>query len=378
VNKYILALVVFVVIISGLLVSHQDDPISTSGMSIQQLLAGDNNQGFSRAIATKDFQFPKDHGPHPDYRNEWWYLTGNLEDENKNRFSYQLTFFRRALTVSNSTENGWLDSNIYMAHFALSNHQTGEFIAREKFGRNGAGVAGAQSMPFHVWLDDWEIISTNTSGNIFPLTLRAKNEHYVLDLLLNPRKPLVLQGDKGLSQKSYESGNASYYYSFTRLDSRGTLIHNNNAKHLKGNSWLDREWSTSALSKQQQGWDWFSLQLDDGRDVMFYQLREKNGNSSPFSSGVLVDVEGGTLTLDNQHVTLTPVEYWQYKQSSYPIKWQLQIRHPQFQRDWIISAPIQNQHLKLSVSYWEGAIDVIDQATNTNLGHGFLEMTGYE
>lgn len=373
-NKYTLAFaVVLVMIIAALAINQNSRPSSTT-MSIQQLLAGNDNAGFSRAIEVKDFHFPKDHGPHPDFRNEWWYLTGNLEDENGLRYGYQLTFFRRALAASNSTENGWMDNNVYMAHFALSNHQTGEFIAREKFGRNGAAIAGAQSTPFHVWLDDWEIISANKDGSLFPLTLRAKNEKYTLDLSLTPEKPLVLQGDKGLSQKSREIGNASYYYSFTRLNSSGTLTDQNGSSHVNGYSWLDREWSTSALSKQQQGWDWFSLQLDDGSDVMFYQLREHDGTASPYSSGIVVNAHGDIITLDNKHVSLTPIEYWY----QYPIKWQLHIQHPQFKRHWIISAPIQNQLLQLSVSYWEGAIDIIDQATNKNLGYGFLEMTGYE
>ncbi|MEE8056276.1 MAG: lipocalin-like domain-containing protein [Pseudomonadales bacterium] len=385
-------------ILAFLFLLNTDDKKNSSGsMDVTTLLAGENNEGFSKAIKVRPFTFPADHGPHPNFRNEWWYITGNLWDENNTRYGYQLTFFRRGLVPqSNNKENhaqnnaGWNDKNIYMAHFAISNHHTGEFIAREKLGRNGANVAGAIATPFHVWLDDWAIQSER-DGSLFPLTLKAENSSLAIELTLDTDKPIVLQGNQGLSQKSAETGNASYYYSFTRLNTSGTLtqqpastIEPNSSNKpatkqhtVHGSSWLDREWSSSALSREQQGWDWFALQLHSGEEVMFYRLRNKDGSASRFSSGVLVSADGHSIPLTAKSVTLTPIKYWQKGEHRFPIEWRIQIASNNLTRDWTISTPIKDQLLEVSVHYWEGAIDVVDSNSRAPSGYGFLEMTAY-
>ncbi len=372
-------------------VNTRDAINNDDSMTVSSLLSGQYDNGFSKAIEPRPFLFPDDHGPHPAFNTEWWYITGNLWDQDQTRYGYQLTFFRRGLLPQLKNNTGWQDKNIYMAHFAISNHQTGEFIANEKFGRNGAGIAGAQATPFRVWLDDWQIYSVNKES-FFPLKLKAKNTVLAIELTLNTDKAMVLQGERGLSQKSAEQGNASYYYSFTRLNTTGTLINfpkeskpqetpskgnKPTVSNLRGASWLDREWSTSALSKEQQGWDWFALQLKSGEELMFYRIRNKDGSVNSFSSGVLIDTEGHSTPLDTQSVTLTALKYWQKDNHQYPVQWRMQMTINNISKDWIISAPLEHQLLEVSVHYWEGAIDVMDNESKENIGVGFLEMTGY-
>lgn len=391
-SAQLLATIIVLIVVPAsfiLLFSNRATESTVGAMNISELLGAEDSAGFRKAIAVRQFNFPADHGPHPSYRDEWWYITGNLWDKKNHRYSYQLTFFRRALSAKiedpldrPSTSNNWQDNNIYMAHFAISDHNKNTFVAIEKFGRSGAGVAGAQSSPFRVWLDDWQVQSSSTNpGQFFPLTIQAQNEFLSLELTLSSDKPIVLQGDRGLSQKSAETGNASYYYSLTRLQSNGTINYRNHADEnieVNGSSWLDREWSTSALSREQQGWDWFALQLDSGEELMYYRLRQQDGQTSPYSAGIVVSASGATTALDKRHVQLTPVAYWEKSNHRFPIKWRMQITDDNGQRrDWIVSAAIKDQLLDLSVRYWEGAVDVFDQHTQQPVGVGFLEMTLY-
>jgi predicted secreted hydrolase len=350
----------------------------TQAMNVSTLLANNNSNLFEKAEPDHRLIFPRDHGPHDMFRNEWWYITGNLFDESKQRYGFQLTFFRRLLSPSQK-DNRWQDNTITMAHFALSDHKTGQFFSAEKLGRSGAGVAGAQLSPFKVWLDDWQISSIATAGDqFFPLKLKAKSAELSLELTLTELKPITLQGVQGYSQKSEDPNNASYYYSFTRLKTEGTLSYQEKNLAIEGYSWLDREWSTSALAKNQQGWDWFALQLNNGDDLMFYQIRHNDGTSSAFSSGIIVTNDHQKIPLTQSHVSLSATQHWTNRYGQrFPVQWQMTINHDLYHADWIIRSPIQDQFLDLSVRYWEGAIDVLDAKNHQPLGLGFLEMTGY-
>jgi predicted secreted hydrolase len=192
-------------------------------------------------------------------------------------------------------------------------------------------------------------------------------------LRVEPAKPFVLQGDRGLSQKGPGSGNASYYYSYTRLSTDGIVVVDGDTLSVSGSSWLDREWSTSALGPDQVGWDWFSLQLDDGRDLMYYQLRNRDGSASRFSEGVLVDENGTKTSLGRSDVRLTVQDRWTTPDGSrtYPVAWRLQV--PEENVDLQIRAAFPDQEMDVSVRYWEGAVGVNGSAT----GRGYVEMTGY-
>ena len=346
-----------------------------TSVSVADAMAGDTT-GYRRATEVRPFTFPADHGPHPGYKTEWWYVTGTLTGPDAQPYGYELTIFRLGLAPPDAdsaptASGGWRTNQLYMAHFAVTNGADETFHAFERFQRGGAGLAGARADPFRVWLDNWSM--TGSEDSPFPMQLQVQEEGIGIDLTLRPAKPRVLQGDRGLSQKGPGSGNASYYYSYTRLDTDGTLALNGDTLSVTGASWMDREWSTSALGPEQEGWDWFSLQLDDGRDLMYYQLRRTDGSPSEFSEGVIVDPDGGTQRLDRSDVSIEVLDTWTSPDGAhtYPVEWRLRV--PGENIDLEITSLIPNQELDVSVRYWEGAVRIEGSAA----GRGYVEMTGY-
>ncbi len=359
--------------IIGLLAGCGNEPEDPSAVDVQAALGDSDTSGYERAYAPRSFQFPQDHGPHPNFRNEWWYVTGNLIAENDRRFGYQLTLFRIAVSPNDPpTDSPWRTRQVYMGHFALTDVERGEHRAFERFARGAVGLAGARGQPFRVWLEDWELAGSGDAT--FPMSLRAQEEGIGLALTLENERNPVLQGDRGLSRKSGEPGNASYYYSYTRLPTFGRITLGNDILNVVGSSWLDREWSTSALGAEQTGWDWFALQLDDGRDLMFYRLRRRGGGTDRHSQGVLVGPDGTTRHLDHEDVLLEPLEFWTSPETGdrYPSAWRLTI--PAESLVLRVTAVVDDQEMTLTVRYWEGAVDVEGDAT----GQGYLEMTRYE
>jgi len=354
------------------------DEALDASVSVAEAMSGDTT-GYRRAETVRSFQFPADHGPHPGYKNEWWYVTGTLSGPDGTPYGYELTIFRSALTppadsaalVRTVSTSGWRTNQFYMAHFALTNGGRERFRSAERFGRGGAGLAGAQAEPFRVWLEDWSMQSVGT--DTFPVRLRAQTEEAAIDLEITPEKPMVLQGDRGLSQKGPGSGNASYYYSYTRLATEGTVVAGSDSVRVEGTSWLDREWSTSALGPNQEGWDWFALQLEDGRDLMYYQLRTDEGAPSRFSEGVLVGPDGEAQPIRRTDISLEVLDTWTTPDGrrTYPVAWRLQV--PDEDLDLRVEALLPNQELDVSVRYWEGAVRVEGSAT----GRGYVELTGY-
>ena len=308
---------------------------------------------------------------HPEYATEWWYLTGNLQTESGRRFGYQFTLFRVGLRPGEPLkDSAWRTQQIYMGHIAISDAAGARHYSAERFARAAAGLAGVRVAPFEVWLGPW---SMRANTGLFPLTVSAQNEDIGLSLQLQSGdKPLVLQGERGLSRKSATPGNASYYYSFTRLPTRGELRIGNTVYTVQGDSWMDREWSSSALDRDQAGWDWFALQLDDGRDLMYYQLRNKQGGMHAFSRGSLVEKDGSVRTLQPDQVKLTPLRHWQTEDGvRYPVSWRLQVA--EFQLDLEVQALLDDQQMDHSVRYWEGAVEV----SGSHPGRGYLELSGY-
>lgn len=350
----------------------------SSGINVSSALGGGDNAGYQRAYQPRSLQFPEDHGPHPDFRNEWWYVTGNLADEKGQQFGYQLTLFRIALSPTAPVADSiWRGQQVYMAHFALTDVAGQRHYGFERFSRGAAGLAGAQAAPFRVWLENWQLVSLQS--DLFPLRIQAEEQQIKIDLMLNTGKAMVLQGNQGLSQKSAEPGNASYYYSFTRLPTQGVVTIGDQSLTVSGASWLDREWSTSALGSDQSGWDWFALQLDDGRDLMFYRLRRKDGGMDSFSQGLLVAADGSARLLRGHELELQPVGKWISSASGdrYPASWRLRL--PAEKLDLVITPKVTDQEMRLSVRYWEGAVAVSGQANGKAIGgQGYLEMTRYE
>jgi predicted secreted hydrolase len=355
-----------------LITACTQDSVQTPAMNLQQVLGGEADESYLRAVEPRVFTFPDDHGPHPGFRNEWWYLTGNLAAEDGRRFGYQLTFFNLQLPRSAITDSAsnWHSERIWMAHFAVTDAAGRQHYAFERFARENPGLAGAQVEPFSVWLEDWRIRGTAGSADL-PWQVQATEEDIGLDLQLSSAKAPVLQGDAGLSRKSATPGNASYYYSLTRLPTRGTLQLGNETLEVTGNSWLDREWSTSALDVDQTGWDWFSLQFDDGTELMYYQLRDLQGQAHPFSAGKHMANDGTTTTLSSQELVLDALTHWTSPTGiTYTTTWSMKTRN----LDLKIEAVLPDQWMNLSLPYWEGAVVVIDQTSGALLGRGYLEM----
>ncbi len=351
---------------------------SVSPAQPPRLASGAAPDGFARALAPQDFVFPRDHGPHVDYQTEWWYYTGNLQAENGDRYGYQLTIFRRGLTPGAAPTGGLLTNQVYFAHFAVTDVARADHRASERFSRGAGGLAGARSEPtYAVWLEDWRVDSLNADGSA--VRLHASDPGMALDLELRSVKPPALHGDRGLSPKSVAPGNASYYVSYTRLTTTGTLTLDERVLTVSGDSWFDHEWSTSALGPQGQGWDWFSLQLSDGREVMLFQIRNVDGTLDPVSGGTLIAVDGGTTRLSADDVQLQPLESWTSPRTgaAYPIAWRVRI--PAQGLDLTVRAQIPAQEMPLTFSYWEGAVVIAGNSDGQPIsGFGYLEMTGYQ
>jgi predicted secreted hydrolase len=349
---------------------------------------------FPRVEGPRPFDFPLDHGAHPDYQTEWWYYTGNLSTPDGRRFGYQLTFFRRALLPSSQTpprQSGWSTGQVLMAHFAVSDIGANRFHAFERLSRCAAGLAGALPIPqqperpFRVWIDDWQVQESAAPGacpqpDARPCryTLTAAQGDVAIELNLEDMRGPLLQGEDGFSRKGPEVGQASHYYSLTRLQADGTITIDGRRFPVSGWSWMDHEWSTSALSEQQIGWDWFSIQLDGGVDLMVFQIRRADGSIDPFSSGMLVYPDGRSLPLDQQAFSILVQDSWKSPHSGavYPARWSVSV--PEAGLELEISPHMADQELNVSYSYWEGAVRVQGRLDGAPVaGNGYVELTGY-
>ncbi len=350
-------------------------------LSVADMLGSGDAGSFARAVAPRQFDFPADHGPHPAFRTEWWYFTGNLSGTGpaaERDFGYQLTFFRSALGGDpEPRESAWAASQVYMAHFAVAapGGPDGGFYSFERFARGAAGLAGAELGPFRVWVEDW---TAEGGDGMPPIRLRAATKEATIELDLAPGKPPVLQGDRGLSRKGREPGNASYYYSLTRLPTRGRISLAGETFEVSGASWMDREWSTSVLGEGVVGWDWFSLQLDDGRDLMVYQLRREDGSADPLGAGALVAADGVSTTLAASDYRIEPLGTWRSPRTgrAYPSSWRLSL--PAEGLELELEPLLADQELSHSFVYWEGAVRFAGTASGQPVaGRGYVELTGY-
>jgi len=362
-----------------------------------ELGPGPGLDGFARAIGVRPIVLPADHGPHFDYQTEWWYYTGNVAAADGRRFGFQLTFFRRGLSPGPPPDGPGLSSNqVYFAHFAIADMAGRRHVAVERFSRGAGGLAGAIADPFAVWLEDWKAESSRErdgpdasgDGRRVRLTARDAGAGLELDLELAATKPLVAHGDRGLSPKGDEPGNASYYVGYTRMAARGHLGTPGASLALPevqvaGEAWFDHEWSTSALAEGAVGWDWFSLQLDDGRDLMLFQIRADSGGIAPASGGTLVERDGRSRRLSREDAAVEVLDHWTSPESGgrYPSRWR--VRVPSAGLDLIVEPSLEAQEVRTSFVYWEGAVRVAPVSPPLGPrprpvgGAGYVELTGY-
>lgn len=338
------------------------------------------------AVPGYEYSFPRDHSAHPDYRVEWWYYTGNLESQTGHRFGYQLTFFRVGVTRGLSNPSRWALRDLYMAHFAISDIDRQRFHSFDRINRAGIGWAGADSLDSYrsdsdskrirIWNEDWEAKISEASH-----MLQAAENRYALDINLEPTKDEVIHGENGVSRRGPSSANASHYYSVSRARSSGEITVEGERFDVVGLSWIDHEFGTSFLDEKQTGWDWFSIQLEDGRDLMLFQIRREDGSIDPHSSATLIDMSGKPTHLAIADFSLEPGDFWQSPRSGarYPVGWRVSL--PRYDLQLTITAAFEDQELRTpestGVTYWEGSIIARDTKNGSIRGRGYLEMTGY-
>jgi len=345
---------------------------------IRTAMAVEND--WKQAAGPWQWSFPRDHGAHPEFRTEWWYFTGNLKDKDGRRYGYQLTFFRQGLVYKPSQpDNPWSIRDVYLAHFAIVDETSGKFWHYDQASRSGPGLAGAKIGSMNVWTLDW---SAKMTDNI--IHLKARKDEMALELELSPRKPKIFHGNKGLSAKGPNPGQASYYYSFTDLASKGTIQTevSKNPVAVTGTSWFDQEFGSNVLSSDQVGWDWFGIHLSDGRDIMLFQLRKKDGTIEASSSGTIIEKDGTSRYLRQSDIMLNVKAQWKSPKSggTYPAKWEIKI--PSTGIDITLAPIAANQELvteaSTGVTYWEGAVSGsgISRGASVTV-EGYAELTGY-
>ena len=345
-------------------------------------LAADTSQEFRIATEGYRYAFPRDHGAHDEFRTEWWYYTGQLTTKDGRPFGYQLTFFRRGMPrdQTKTLPSQWAVTQLYLAHFAVSDLSQGRFHYAEKISRAGLGKAGAARDRLHVWIDRWSAESPSAAPGT--QTLQAADGDLAIQLTVSPRKPLVVHGTDGISHKGSATGQASHYYSFTRLATTGTLSIGAERFDVTGNSWMDHEFGSADLGKDLVGWDWFSLQLDDQRELMLYRLRRTDGSADPASSGTVIDRDGQGHHLSIGDFTMEPTSYWtsQTSQARYPQRWRLTIPSQQLLLELVplmAEQELSTTH-STQVTYWEGAIEATGSTQGRPArGQGYMELTGY-
>ncbi len=324
------------------------------------------------------YEFPRDHGNHPDFKTEWWYFTGNLRAADGRDLGYQLTFFRQGVVPPEERRAGgsrFLTTDLKLAHFAVSDLSRGKFYFGQQLSRGAFGEAGFDDGERLAWIAG-SSLERGTDGSFH---LVGRDAEKSLDLTLVPSKPPAIHGENGVSQKADGAGRASHYYSLPRLATRGTVTIGGETRAVDGTSWFDHEWASNQLAVGQVGWDWFSLQFDDGTEMMLFQLRTKDGGRDRWSGGSWIAADGAVTRIANEDFALEPGAVWKSGATgaAYPEKWR--VRVPKLGLDVEVAARMSDQELRLDpVAYWEGAVSARGtRAGRPVAGAGYLEMTGY-
>lgn len=343
---------------------------------------------YRQALPGYKYAFPRDHGSHPEFQTEWWYYTGHLKSTSGENFSYQLTFFRSALTPENvARPSKWATRQMIFAHLALTDQNRKKFYFSERISRDALGLAHAETVDKasaptpRIWIDDWHLQYLGATGNRQQLQARGftqdKSTFFGLNLTQTALKPLVIQGEDGVSPKAQGQGRASHYYSFTRLETEGELQIDDQKYSVSGQSWFDHEFGSNVLSAQQLGWDWFSLQFDDGTELMLFQLRLRDGGIDPYSAGTFVAKDGSSRHLKREEFTIEPLQEWYspHTKTRYPSSWRIEV--PSAQLKLTLQPTLADQEIETpgssNVTYWEGSVQIGGNRT----GKGYVEMTGY-
>jgi predicted secreted hydrolase len=323
-----------------------------------------------------ELSFPRDHGAHAEYRTEWWYVSGQLEDEAGERSGFQFTIFRRGLDAGPSSpgESPLRARQVWAGHLALCAVGRGEMRFAERLRRGGDGLARAAPDELDLVLEDWSL--RRDEGGRLLLSASDPALGIGLELALRPEKPLVLHGEGGTSRKGSAPGNASAYVSWTRLAVEGSLRTAGRERAVRGSAWYDHEFGSSVLEPGTVGWDWFGLQLDDGRELMAFVLRDSHGNPTPASAATLVERDGRTRILASENLSIRSPSTWTSPRTGavYPASWRIEIPESGIALEVLpLVADCELDSRSTAVRYWEGPVEV----RGSSSGRGYAELTGY-
>ena len=350
----------------------------TASIDLQAALSDQKGQ-FKEVKPGRTFEFPADHGEHPEYKTEWWYFTGNLQSDKEQAFGYQLTLFRVGLSSpEQANPSQWAANSLMMGHFALSNLKEEKFRSFERFSRRALGLAGIDNaLGPQIWLENWKIERLESGWHLLAEAREEEAGLFKIDLRMEDAKPVVLQGDGGYSRKGPGSEHASYYVSQTRLSTSGELVFEDKPFAVSGNSWFDHEWSSEAMAEGLAGWDWFSLQFEDNTELMLYLLRYDDGRLEPASSGSYINAQGSKTDLVLDDFSVEPLsEHRSPRGVVYPSRWKIKV--PSLALELEVKPRMADQEMTSGVLYWEGAVTVQGKRGESELdGVGFVELTGY-
>jgi len=353
-------------------------PAGTDAQDSGLAVLAQSADAYTQAKPGQPLRFPRDHGAHPGYRIEWWYLTANLHDPAGETYGAQWTLFRLAVQPPNSsgTETDYSqNSQVFMAHMAITTPT--DHFSFQRYARGGSADnesrAGVTARPFSAWLDDWELRSSGTDW--LPLEVRARQADNAMYLQLQSTEALILQGETGFSAK-HGNGGGSYYYSQPFLKASGQLTVDGKVIQVSGDAWLDREWSSQFLQREQVGWDWFSLHLESGEKLMLFQVRARPGQADVenFLHGNLMASDGSSIPLDPARIQLIPMQKNRVAGRNLPLNWRVLL--PQIDRQFEITTLVTDQWMDVDFPYWEGAVIVSGNGPE-NRGQGYMELTGY-
>ncbi len=325
--------------------------------------------------------FPDDHAAHPSFRQEWWYFTGNLITSEEDLFGYQLTFFRFSNPPHElDIESNWQTHSTWMAHLALTDVEGNQFLYAEDFSRGAIGLAGSQSAPFKVWVNDWSVTEIGEPcDHCISARVQANTKDFAINFEILSEALPVLQGESGFSAKSHDGEIASYYYSYPSLRTKGTVRLKDKIRRVTGTSWMDREWSSAILAKGQSGWDWFALHLNETTQLMVFQVRDSEGQ--PYRTAHLMSATQDNQYIDSKYLTMEPTAWWtsQATGANYPIKWRLVSQFPEAEFTIEVAPQLKNQEIDLAFRYYEGAVFVSGSLKGNKIkGQGYMELTGYD
>lgn len=343
-------------------------------------LVAQSTPQFQPALPGYTFEFPRDHGSHDEYGTEWWYYTGHLRSSSGKSYGFEVTFFRVGVAPAPvASSSRWDLKNVSLAHFAISDLSKKEFRYSERLNRSSRYTADATTGYLRVFNESWSVVELPNGA----WRLRADAKGDQIDLTLTTRKPPAVHGENGVSQKAEGLGYATHYYSMSRLAIDGAITSHGKKEHCSGLAWMDHEFGSSSLRESQQGWDWFSVQLDNEAELMLYIIRKRDGGADTTSSGSIILADGRVVHLTREQFRVKPLGKWHSEKSgaTYPMGWRVVV--PGFGIDLTLHEALRDQELvtngSTNVTYWEGAVDVAGRFGGASAGGvGYVEMTGYD